>query len=294
MKSAASIEQSPAFRKWGEAFQKSTGVDVHLVGDEVLDQNLACITTSTDLCDFLCLRSSRCASCRRRFAERLQGSGSRHAGPFAMRCFAGMTVTALPVKLGDESNAFLYTSPAFLVGRRPVDSVDAIAKRIGSGHPRLSTARVRELAGRIPVCGRAEFKATITLFRLLAEHISHMSRQMLLAPENGPHDSIAVRRCGELIEGHFTENLHLADVARELGVSRSYLSHIFGKHVGQSFTDYLAGRRVIEMKRLLADPGPTITEALFAAGFQSVSQANRVFRASTGITPRQFRATMRS
>jgi len=63
--------------------------------------------------------------------------------------------------------------------------------------------------------------------------------------------------------------------------------------MGLTFTRYLAGRRIIELKRLLLDSDLRITEAMFAAGFQSVSQANRVFHATTGISPRQFRTAAR-
>ena len=45
----------------------------------------------------------------------------------------------------------------------------------------------------------------------------------------------------------------------------------------------------MEMKRLLCDSDLTVTEIIFEAGFQSISQANRVFRTNTGTSPRAFR-----
>lgn len=294
MTSNEAIERSPEFRKWCAAFRESAGIDVHLVGAHSLENQLSHATGASPLCRFLHTRCTRCNRCRRRFAKRLASAGVNHSGTFAMRCFAGLTVSAIPLKLGDGSTAFLFTGPAFLGERRKINPANEIARRVECHADRhLSPARIKQLARDVPLIKRSKFHAAVILLHLLAEHLSHVSRQMLAMPTNGGSDEIAVRRACKLIDQRFTENLRLGDVARTIGVSPSYLSHLFGKHMGHPFTHYLSGRRVIEMKRLLTDSGLTITEAMFAAGFQSISQANRVFRASTGMAPRQFRSTIR-
>ena len=132
------------------------------------------------------------------------------------------------------------------------------------------------------------------LLGLLAGELAHHSRRLL--GEVGHEVSVcaAVRRSRAIIELRFTEDLHINQVAREIGVSRAYLSHAFLNTQGISFTDCLAGRRVAEMQRLLEDSALTITEAMFAAGFQSVAQANRVFRKVSGMSPREFRRQLPS
>ncbi len=104
-----------------------------------------------------------------------------------------------------------------------------------------------------------------------------------------PRADSVVRRSCKLIDRRFTRKLRVGEIAREVGVSQSHISHLFPLHTGLSFTDYLARRRVLEMKRLLTNSDLGITKSLFAAGFQSVSQGNRVFLAATGMSPRQFR-----
>lgn len=297
MTSIEAVERSAAFRKWCAAFRESAGIEVYLVGGDSLASNILRAADATPLCRFLHSHCDRCAGCRKRFAKRLSSTGVNHPGTFAMRCFAGLTVTAIPFKLGDDSTAYLYTSPTYLANRGKADPTADIVHRVcQSNRPpdrQPPAARIRKLAADLPTINRRKFQSSVILLRLLAEHLSHMSRQMLAVPPNGPHDEVAVRRACELIDQRFTENLRLGDVAKAIGVSRSYLSHLFSKQMGLPFTRYLSGRRVIELKRLLADSEFSVTDAMFAAGFQSVSQANRVFHATTGMAPRQFRATAR-
>jgi len=293
MISIEAVERSPAFRKWCAAFRESAGIDVHLLDGSSVENGLVRAADASPLCRYLHKHCARCNECRRRFAKRLASAGVNHSGAFAMRCFAGLTVTAIPFKLGDGSTAFLSTAPAFLSGRRQVNPGEEIARRVIEPDPNLHKEKVRQLANDVTVIEQRKFHAAVVLLRLLGEHLSHMSLQMLSTPEQGWHDEVTVRRACEIIDQRFTENLRLDDVAGTIGVSRSYLSHLFSKHMGLSFTRYIAGRRVIELKRLLLDSKLRVTEAMFAAGFQSVSQANRVFRSVSGMAPRQFRTSAR-
>src|SRR5690606_1065132 len=63
----------------------------------------------------------------------------------------------------------------------------------------------------------------------------------------------------------------------------------FRKATGMTFTDYLARVRVEKVKNLLLNPQRRVSEAAYAAGFQSLSQFNRVFRRIAGESPTVFR-----
>jgi AraC-like DNA-binding protein len=64
---------------------------------------------------------------------------------------------------------------------------------------------------------------------------------------------------------------------------------MFKKSTGLTFTDYLARVRVEKVKNLLINPHKRVSEAAFEAGFQSLSQFNRVFRRITGEAPTAYR-----
>jgi AraC-like DNA-binding protein len=67
---------------------------------------------------------------------------------------------------------------------------------------------------------------------------------------------------------------------------------MFKQATGLTFTDYLARVRIEKVKNLLLNPHKRISEAAYEAGFQSLSQFNRVFRRVTGQSPNHWRATL--
>jgi AraC-like DNA-binding protein len=283
------IETSRMFRESIDAIRLLAGLDVHLLDGGQIDSDLRRAAETTGLCGDLCANCDRCRQCRDGFAQRMRSHGNRHAGPYAMRCFAGLTVSALPLTLGDNSVAFLYAAPVFVWIRRRGRATGVLVKRVSRTRVGIPLRRLRETASRVPVLERQHYHAAISLLRIIAAQVSHLSRQMLAPADTSHHEKVLVQRCRDLLDRCFTEDVHVDQVSKELKVSRSYLSRLLANHLGMSFTDCLHDLRLAEFKRLLAASELTITEALFAAGFQSVSQANRVFRVATGISPRDFR-----
>ena len=85
------------------------------------------------------------------------------------------------------------------------------------------------------------------------------------------------------------EPLSLTQVARAVNMSSFYFCKVFRAGTGVRFTDYLARARVERTKQLLLKPHVRVSEAAFEAGFQSLSQFNRVFRRVAGESPSTHR-----
>jgi AraC-like DNA-binding protein len=88
-------------------------------------------------------------------------------------------------------------------------------------------------------------------------------------------------------------NLSLAKVATELGVSTRYVSAILNER-GLRFRDYLKDQRIGLARRLLADldnASYTIAEIASLTGFSTASHFSTAFRQSTGSTPGEWRRT---
>lgn len=86
--------------------------------------------------------------------------------------------------------------------------------------------------------------------------------------------------------------LKLEALAQQLAVTPHELSQLINGACGVNFQDYLNRYRVEALKEALADPGQagaTILDLAFAAGFNSKSALNRVFKAHAGVTPGEFR-----
>lgn len=98
-----------------------------------------------------------------------------------------------------------------------------------------------------------------------------------------------VRAALRLIAERFDEPLPSREVAQAVGVSPARLAQLFRSHTGATIRQTINRRRLTEAKRLLATTDEPITTILHQSGFADVSYFNRVFRADTGLTPREYR-----
>jgi AraC-like DNA-binding protein len=89
------------------------------------------------------------------------------------------------------------------------------------------------------------------------------------------------------------ENLTIGTLATKLSVPEYRLRRLINQRLGyRNFNTFLNNHRIEEAKAALADPTqaevPVITIAL-DAGFQSLGPFNRAFKATTGVTPSEYR-----
>jgi len=90
------------------------------------------------------------------------------------------------------------------------------------------------------------------------------------------------------INEHFTLPLKLEGIARQFGVSISFLSHEFVKCTGRSVYDYILHRRVMQAKELINTPCP-LSEVAYRCGFNDYSSFLRVFSKMAGMAPSFYR-----
>lgn len=89
---------------------------------------------------------------------------------------------------------------------------------------------------------------------------------------------------------YLRDDLRLTDLQRVFPISRSYLSQLFNKELGMSFSDYVNQFRVEESKRLMdAEPLASIQDIAERSGFHSISTFRRAFTKHTGIIPSEYK-----
>lgn len=86
-----------------------------------------------------------------------------------------------------------------------------------------------------------------------------------------------------------TEPYTLDALAREFHVNPTYYSHLFHKHTGIAFKQYLTMLRVEYGKRLLEERELPIIDVGCECGFNTPSQFIRAFKQLTGMTPSAYR-----
>lgn len=97
---------------------------------------------------------------------------------------------------------------------------------------------------------------------------------------------------------YITENLtgapRLGEAAAAVGLSPSYLSRVFRRSTGVGFATLVRRLRVSAACELLARSRAPVAEICFRAGFSNLSNFNRQFRAEVGVTPSEYRTSMRA
>jgi len=101
------------------------------------------------------------------------------------------------------------------------------------------------------------------------------------------HDKLAqICRC---IREQYARPLTLDDVAGAYDVSPCYLSRMFKKMTGLSFSRYRNAVRVSAAKGFLAQAGMPVSAVAEQCGFESATHFGRVFKEFTGTTPLKYR-----
>lgn len=102
-------------------------------------------------------------------------------------------------------------------------------------------------------------------------------------------ESGRIWKARNFIDEHAGEELSLTKVAKAANTSANYLSEKFKEAVGINFVKYVARARYEKAATLLRDTDLRASEIAFAAGFQSLSQFNRVFKKLAGKSPTEYR-----
>jgi YesN/AraC family two-component response regulator len=91
------------------------------------------------------------------------------------------------------------------------------------------------------------------------------------------------------IKRNCAEKLSLDSLAREVFLSKSYLSSIFKKETGMSLTAYITKVRVEKSKKLLLEDNASLAHISSQCGFKDQSYFTKVFKKETGVSPKRFR-----
>ena len=91
------------------------------------------------------------------------------------------------------------------------------------------------------------------------------------------------------VRRHISEKISVEDIAKELFMSRPYLSAKFSHEAGMSLTDFILKQKTEEAKRLLRYSDKSAAAISSYLGFSLQSHFSRVFRKYSGKTPAEYR-----
>jgi len=280
------LRRSELFQSYQEAFRMATGLPLRIVGS---DANGWCLDDQTinrsPFCEELNVCSNACQACietnRRLINEASVG------GPTSCHCFAGLIESAVPIKLGAVIVAYLKTGQVFT--RMPLEAdFDRTVRSIGL--KTLDASSIQKLHDAYFKTKSVEperYQSDLTLLQIFASHLSLLAESMATVNQGAEPRSISKAR--NYIESHFREEMTLASVAHEAGMSESYFCRIFREKTGLTLTEYVNRYRVEMAKHELLKTERRVSEIAFEVGFQSLSQFNRSFAQIAGMSPTHWR-----
>lgn len=105
-----------------------------------------------------------------------------------------------------------------------------------------------------------------------------------------PVSNLLILRALEHIDNHYQKKLSLKDVASALYISPNYLSELFKKTTGSTFSEYLQDVRMEKSKCFLEDISYRIGDVSKLVGFSDSRYFSSTFRRKYHMTPMEYRS----
>lgn len=275
LESPVELPQSDFYRDHQRAFSEAVGlpVTVHAPGTFQITEDAEGIP---DFCRAMARGNRVCGTCcdEHRRLQDPTGETTR-----TMKCFAGMSSSAIPIRVAKRPAAYLHTGHVFLdeADEARQQRIERLLARRHGGSPEGSRRRAR-------LFSEDQYQSRLKVLEVFAQRLGEEAE---ILAQRSPFPAVA--QAMALIDAHFDQHWSLEKLAAHCHISPNYLSEMFRKTTGATFTDYLARVRTRNALAALRDPNRRISEIAFAMGFRSLSQFNRVFKQITGQSPRTLR-----
>lgn len=277
------LTRSAIYRDYSRAFSASTGLPVALRPLEHWQPALRGAKNENPFCELMARSNRVCAACLEVQRKLTAKAADRSR---TVTCFAGLSDSAVPIRVGDQLIGFLQTGQVLL--NQPTKfRFDRTARKLVDWGIHVDLRKAREAYFHTKVLNRKQYRAILRLLEIFGRHLSILSNQ--IAVESSAAEPAPVAKAKQFIAQNQDSALCLATVAKAVNTSTFYFCKLFKRAIGLTFTDYLARVRIEKAKTLLLDRNRRVSEIAYDVGFQSLTHFNRVFRKIVGQSPSNYR-----
>jgi AraC family transcriptional regulator len=124
---------------------------------------------------------------------------------------------------------------------------------------------------------------------------SHSETELIRSPTGSGHglDGGRLRRVLAYVEEHLAEDITVADLANVACLSIFHFTRAFAGATGVPPHRYVSQRRLETARAMIATGRTSLSEIAHDCRFSSQSSFTRAFRRATGMTPAEYRRTLR-
>lgn len=119
----------------------------------------------------------------------------------------------------------------------------------------------------------------------LIQYFTNLSGHIVTIPMNP-----IIEKALAIMRSRYSEAITLQGLASELSVHPVWLSQLFKRETKITFSQQLTEIRMEEAKRLLDESNLKIYEIAEQAGYSDLQHFGQVFKARTGMTPKEYRS----
>ncbi len=276
------LSRSQIFRDYERAFSEATGLPLAFQPADERRPTMRASEWANDFCRRMTETTPGCKLCLEAQEQLCQDDGETHT----VACRAGLTDSAVPVRMGDKLLGYLQTGQVALM--KPTKaSFRRLVEWLGRGDSSTDWQALEKAYLDSPMLNREQYDAMVRLLEVFAQHLALAAEQIATQQDNA--EPALVTKAREFIEQNQGDQISLTDVAKAVHASTFHFCKTFKKATGFTFTQYVSLVRVAKAKHQLANPQKRISEIAYEVGFQSLTHFNRIFRKITGQNPSEYR-----
>ena len=209
-----------------------------------------------------------------------QQEAVQQRGIIDYQCHAGLREAIAPVFIHDQLAGFLMIGQ-FRINDAPPE---CMLERCSSEEQRR---KLEQSFRELPRISAEKLENVLGLFKMLIDYI--VVRELAVLQGDRLRNDI-----DRYLERHCTEPIRLPEMAKKLGRSVSTISQFLRRNYRTSFKELLIECRLARAEAYWQEnPGATVGETAYAAGFRDQFYFSRVFRKRRGIPPGEYRDRLR-
>ncbi|MNJ24076.1 AraC family transcriptional regulator [Paenibacillus bouchesdurhonensis] len=127
------------------------------------------------------------------------------------------------------------------------------------------------------------------LYRVMAELIACSPPDLATEKKTSYPKEVYVRKAIEWIESSYSQKISVMDIARSVGLDRTYLSGLFKAQFGVSLQTFLLEYRMNRAVELLRNPDLSVSDVSRSVGYTDPFLFSKMFKKVIGQSPRASR-----
>lgn len=129
-----------------------------------------------------------------------------------------------------------------------------------------------------------------SIYSILAEAYSLCSRFAELNGQASEYEDY-IQKAIAFMEANCSRKIKISDVAKHVGLNRSYLFTLFKEHLTESPQEFLTRLRIKKACEMFRAADATVASVAYSLGYEPRA-LTRLFKQITGYTPTEYRKTM--